>query len=241
MKKYYDYLKKIDKKRAEKISLDRYYDFKSNWSERFIKAKTKEERDAIHAEHEIELKKREDAINRNEFIDVELSIMKNNARALLFDCIIPYVLKVLKDYNGKPYGEKTQKAIKERLESETGCAVYFKPCEILIIPLNKNGYSYGSENNLRIVATHDELNHEQRKILINNRINGDFEATYCFSYDFKPYVQNVNATARQIYKAHDNAIKARNAFYKAVSDFNRLAYGNIKELQYPNNIYNSIF
>ena len=51
-------------------------------------------------------------------------ILKNNAKIALFNEVIPIALKILKKYNGKPYGEKTRQKICDEVKEKTNCRFY---------------------------------------------------------------------------------------------------------------------
>ena len=86
------------------------------------------------------------AANEKRIQDIELRIMKDNTRRIVFDEVIPAALDILKKYHGKPYGEKTADKISAACKAATGCAFRLTRSnswqDIDITPLNDEGYTH---------------------------------------------------------------------------------------------------
>ena len=70
------------------------------------------------------LKDIEAAAAELELLNIELKIRHDNTRRMIYDATIPAVLDLLKQWNGKPYGEKTQQKICDEMRTRFNCALY---------------------------------------------------------------------------------------------------------------------
>lgn len=154
--------------------------------------------------------------------DIELRIMKDNARRLVFDEVVPVALAILKKYHNKPYGEKTAEKISNECKAATGCALRLPRSnswqDIDLTPLNDEGcthYAFGyNDFEIYIKDKHPILN-------ADNRIDSadiepsDLRLHYCNEYCDNPreraekILSDLEALDKQ-YKQLESAIGAFN-------------------------------
>lgn len=230
MKKYLDYLKEIERVKSKIIPVESSFDFNNRWSKRLNGAK-KEEIETLMRERDAEIEKAIPSEKINSNLKLILAVMANNKKALLFECVMPYILQILKDYNGKQYGDKTRDKMKERLKSETGCAFYmteesYSGTSICFAMLDSKGCCYGNDW-VKVYSPYE------KRVLNNNKINGDFEIKDFHTYDFKPFIEDPISRVLDVELARIAADRARQDYDKAVHAYNALLVSGMNELETP--------
>ena len=226
MKRYFDYVKKIERERKKLVDLNEYEN-REMWRKRFDACTTKEERRAVLDEHTQAEIERDKIRANNTHIKLRLRIMDNNALKILFDDFIPIYLEYIKPLSTRSYGEKTAEKLNNYFKTNFNIAVYVSTEKISVIPL-KNGFSFGKA--LEIYAPYKSG--EKVKFITNeNKLNTDLTPDCFKTYDCKDFIEDINGHIKKLKKAYEKAKELSEQYYNAVSDFNRLAV-NINCLEY---------
>lgn len=227
MKRYFEYVKKIEKERKKLVDLNEY-EYRDMWRKRYDTCTTREERRAVLDEHTQADTERDKIRANNTQIKLKLRIMHNNALKILFDDFIPIYLEYIKPLSTRSYGEKTAEKLNDYFKTNFNIAVYVYPEKIRINPL-KGGYTYGET--LEIDAPYKS----GEKVLFitnENKLNADLTSDCFITYDCKDFIDDINGHIKKLKKAYEKAKKLHEQYYQAVSDFNNLAI-NIDCLEYP--------
>lgn len=142
-------------------------------------------------------------------LEIKERILKANSRVALINEATPVILEACKKYDGKPYGEKTEKKILHEVR-EKGYSFYFEGYEnyrIVIYTLNNEGYRDHTSHEATAAAT-DGAGHYTRFLSAENKLlinNATIEP-----YNDK-YTENPTKEAKRI-------AKAIQAFSKATKD-----------------------
>lgn len=161
-------------------------------------------------------------------LNITIKILNSNAKIALFNEVMPQALEVLVKYKNKPYGPKTEEKIKDEIKEKTNCSFYinerYKSQEYHIIPLEFSGNTYNIECGPKFE------NGEQKKLLINNKIQVvEFEELSLY-YTSKEYVENIPQRIKQLKKLYKKAYEKQQELEKICSEYNNLAVGNIKNI-----------
>lgn len=182
-----------------------------------------------------------DMIKLNEKIKdltISIKILNSNAKIALFNEVIPQVLEVLAKYKNKPLGPKTEEKIKDEIKEKTNCSFYiserYNSQEYHIIPLEFSGNTYNIECGPKFE------NGEQKKLLINNKIQVvEFEELSLY-YTSKEYIENIPQRIKQLKKLYKKAVEKQKELDTVCGEFNSLAVGNIKHIYSDKHIYENI-
>lgn len=228
LKGYQNELKKIEKTRAQIKDIPREYDFRDNCRER-LQAATPAERDAVLNEIKTAAAERDAIKKENDRLTVKIKCLQHNAEIVFVREIYPLLTDVLKPYFGKSYGEKTREKTRNEFKARYNMAFYFKDDrEIVIVPLNDAGFSYGRSYSIY-------SKYGTPFLTPDNKLN---DLTACNLTTFKrPYIENVNKHVNDLFKAYENARKAFNAFETAAGIYNGLSVDGLQDI----NIYNPTF
>lgn len=165
---------------------------------------------------------------------LKLKLMQNNARISLFNEVMPLVLEVLQKYNGKAHGEKTSQKIREEIKEKTNCFVYVNSDSFRIVPCGTIGNTYNVD-----CGTKYE-NGENKKVLIDNKINlvsmEDLEVYYIN----RTYFEDLEATVEELKRIHAEAKKKQEELKELCSQFNKSSVEGIKDLNHTEYSFNSI-
>lgn len=182
-----------------------------------------------------------DMIELNEEIKdltITIKILNSNAKIALFNEVMPQVLEVLAKYKNKPYGPKTEQKIKDEIKEKTNCSFYinerYNSQEYHIIPLEFSGNTYNIECGPKFE------NGEQKKLLINNKIQVvEFEELSLY-YTSKEYIENIPQRIKQLKKLYKKAVEKQKELDIVCDEFNSLAVGNIEHIYSDKRIYGNI-
>lgn len=161
-------------------------------------------------------------------LTITIKILNSNAKIALYSETMPIVLEVLAKYKNKPYGPKTEQKIKDEIKEKTNCSFYinerYNSQEYHIIPLEFSGNTYNIECGPKFE------NGEQKKLLINNKIQVvEFEELSLY-YTSKEYIENIPQRIKQLKKLYKKAVEKQKELDTVCDEFNSLAVGNIKHI-----------
>lgn len=161
-------------------------------------------------------------------LTITIKILNSNAKIALFNEVMPQALEVLAKYKNKPYGPKTEQKIKDEIKEKYNSQEYH------IITLEFSGNTYNIECGPKFE------NGEQKKLLINNKIQVvEFEELSLY-YTSKEYIENIPQRIKQLKKLYKKAIEKQKELDTVCSEFNSLAVGNIKHIYSDKRIYENI-
>lgn len=171
-------------------------------------------------------------------LTITIKILNSNAKIALFNEVMPQALEVLAKYKNKPYGPKTEQKIKDEIKEKTNCSFYinerYNSQEYHIIPLEFSGNTYNIECGPKFE------NGEQKKLLINNKIQVvEFEELSLY-YTSKEYIENIPQRIKQLKKLYKKAVEKQKELDTVCGEFNSLAVGNIKHIYSDKRIYENI-
>lgn len=171
-------------------------------------------------------------------LTITIKILNSNAKIALFNEVMPQALEVLAKYKNKPYGPKTEQKIKDEIKEKTNCSFYinerYNSQEYHIIPLEFSGNAYNIECGPKFE------NSEQKKLLINNKIQVvEFEELNLY-YTSKEYIENIPQRIKQLKKLYKKAVEKQKELDTVCDEFNSLAVGNIKHIYSDKRIYENI-
>lgn len=171
-------------------------------------------------------------------LTITIKILNSNAKIALFNEVMPQALEVLAKYKNKPYGPKTEQKVKDEIKEKTNCSFYinerYNSQEYHIIPLEFSGNTYNIECGPKFE------NGEQKKLLINNKIQVvEFEELSLY-YTSKEYVENIPQRIKQLKKLYKKAVEKQKELDTVCGEFNSLAVGNIKHIYSDKRIYENI-
>lgn len=171
-------------------------------------------------------------------LNITIKILNSNAKIALFNEVMPQALEVLAKYKNKPYGPKTEQKIKDEIKEKTNCSFYineiYNSQEYHIIPLEFSGNTYNIECGPKFE------NGEQKKLLINNKIQVvEFEELSLY-YTSKEYIENIPQRIKQLKKLYKKAVEKQKELDTVCREFNSLAVGNIKHIYSDKRIYENI-
>lgn len=171
-------------------------------------------------------------------LTITIKILNNNAKIALFNEVMPQALEVLAKYKNKPYSPKTEQKIKDEIKEKTNCSFYinerYNSQEYHIIPLEFSGNTYNIECGPKFE------NGEQKKLLINNKIQVvEFEELSLY-YTSKEYIENIPQRIKQLKKLYKKAVEKQKELDTVCGEFNSLAVGNIEHIYSDKRIYENI-
>lgn len=171
-------------------------------------------------------------------LNITIKILNSNAKIALFNEVMPQALEVLAKYKNKPYGPKTEQKIKDEIKEKTNCSFYinerYNSQEYHIIPLEFSGNTYNIECGPKFE------NGEQKKLLINNKIQVvEFEELSLY-YTSKEYIENIPQRIKQLKKLYKKAVEKQKELDTVCGEFNSLAVGNIKHIYSDKRIYENM-
>lgn len=151
-------------------------------------------------------------------------ILKNNYNHRLAADVLPALVEVLKKYNGKKYGEKTEEKMSEEFKAMTGCGLYLErnifsqKCNDAHIYEMRDGYRRGEEIEFFTNS--------------NNIINDDNTvqaqpADVFRVYDFGEYIEAPAERVKELDAKREELGEMRAAFNKAVDAYNALTVNGI--------------
>ena len=171
-------------------------------------------------------------------LTITIKILNSNAKIALFNEVMPQALEVLAKYKNKPYGQKTEQKIKDEIKEKTNCSFYinerYNSQEYHIIPLEFSGNTYNIECGTKLE------NGEQKKLLINNKIQVvEFEELSLY-YTSKEYIENIPKRIKELKRLYKKAYEKQQELDAICSQYNNLAVGNIKNIYKDKNIYQNM-
>lgn len=152
-------------------------------------------------------------------------ILKNNYNHRLAADVLPALVEVLKKYNGKKYGEKTQEKMREEFKAMTGCGFYLErfsfsqKCNNAHIYEMRDGYKLGEEIELCTAANTYIINDDN---IIQAQPADAFKL-----YDYRKYIGNPAERVAELAEKKKELDELRNAFNKAVDAYNALTVNGI--------------
>lgn len=171
-------------------------------------------------------------------LTITIKILNSNAKIALFNEVMPQALEVLAKYKNKPYGPKTEQKIKDEIKEKTNCSFYistrYSSQEYHIIPLEVSGNTHNIECGPKFE------NGEQKKLLINNKIQVvEFEELSLY-YTSEEYIENIPQRIKELKKLYKAAVEKQKELDAVCGEFNSLAVGNIKHIYSDKRIYENM-
>lgn len=152
-------------------------------------------------------------------------ILKNNYNHRLAADVLPALVEVLKKYNGKKYGEKTQEKMREEFKAMTGCGLYLErfifsqKCNHAKIYEMRDGYKRGEEIEFCTAVNTYIINDDN---IIQAQPADAFKL-----YDYREYIENPAERVAELAEKKKALDELRNAFNKAVDAYNALTVNGI--------------
>ena len=180
---------------------------------------------------------------RMELLKVAQKILKDNIRVAYFTETMPKVLEVLKKYEGKPIGEKTEAKIREELKKQgiyfsIHVEPYYRSDSISIMPVDRP-YMF-SYDDMTVYTKHDGGN--KRPML------GGTQGNRLIVYDLDMYYLNWCSDYVDDYMFRANSIlyrykelkEQREKLEQEYKSFNDLLPRSMNRLNIGDNLYSSI-
>lgn len=168
-------------------------------------------------------------------LTISIKILNSNAKVALFNEVMPQVLEILEKYKNKPYGPKTEQKIRDEIKEKTKCGFYisvrYSSQEYHVYPLEFSGNTYDT-----VCGTKYE-NGEQKKLLIDNKIQVPELDDLTLYYTSKEYIENIPKRIKDLKRLYKKAYEKQHELEKICSEYNNLAVGNIKNIYKDKNIY----
>ena len=171
-------------------------------------------------------------------LQITLKILKNNARIALFNEVLPVALEVLKNYSGKPYGEKTRQKISDEVKEKTNCRFY--------INARWDSYSFdiypvdGFGNDYNITCGSKYTDGGRKPLLVDNKIQiVTFDEIELY-YISREYVEDIPQRVEDIKAAYAGAVAKQEELKAACDRFNALAVGDIENICSDKHIYTNM-
>lgn len=152
-------------------------------------------------------------------------ILKHNYNHRLAADVLPALVEVLKKYNGKKYGEKTQEKMRDEFEAMTGCGLYLEraifsqECNHAKIYEMRDGYKRGEEIEFCTAINNYIINDDN---IIQAQPADAFKL-----YDYSEYIENPAERVAELAEKKKELDELRNAFNKAVDAYNALTVNGI--------------
>lgn len=164
-------------------------------------------------------------------VDLKLTrmILESNARAALFNEVMPIVLEILMKYKGKSFGPKTKSKIYEEIKEKTGCDCYID-----------QSYSQRVYITPELTRSIDIYCYPKENILIDNKVQ-ECSTKDIALYNNKGYVDDIPERISELKKLHKEVAEKQEELIKYCDRYNELAVGDIPLLYYDKHIYQSIF
>ena len=164
-------------------------------------------------------------------------ILKDNARRAFFAESLPVILEILKKYEGKPIGEKTEQKIAAEAEEKIGHRIY----------LDGQNEAYGT-GKITISWGDYRFKWEDFQISLKNGNNKMFNGNKLVVYPIEEYylcncaeyVEDPEAHADNILAAYENLKQMEREFDKACGEFNKLLPSDINYI-YSRNFRSYLF
>ncbi len=228
MKKFKEILKDIDTTYAEVKSVEEQIDkinsFWRNLTFNEIRNLRDEGKSKMAETAELEARKRD--------LDLTLKYLKNNAKIVLFNEVMPIVLEILGKYVGKPYGPKTEAKIRDEIKEETNCSMYINN-GINVVLLSEKGYNTGYE----FTCNCKYENGERKSILVDNKIQKLEYSDLELWYINKNYIEDIPSTIEKIKELRREAMAKQEALRSICDKFNELAVDGIDRIYCDKRIY----
>lgn len=182
-----------------------------------------ERRAAADAQDFNEVKRLREAAKANEekekalsaeipLLQIQIAILKENAKAAIVAEYLPKIAEILKKYNGKRYGEKTRDKVREEARNN-GFSFYFDSNNtICLFPLT-NGYRYGSDYDCKVKTNYDTPYITEENVLQFDKVE---------SRTAYRYTENPAKKAKEISKAFEKMQKAAEAAEALQSEYNSI-------------------
>lgn len=173
-------------------------------------------------------------------VDLKIAreLMKNNACVALFHDALPVVLEVLQKYNGKPYGEKTEKKIADEIQEKTGARAYIRSRygtdEISIYPIGVCG---GNDFNITCGPRPNADREKQEHLLNGNKINALPFESFTLWYIHNDYIEDIPAAVEELKRLRALAVEKQNELGKICGAYNAIARAGLSPIYKDKAIY----
>lgn len=168
-------------------------------------------------------------------LQITIKILNSNAKIALYNETLPTVLEVLAKYKNKPYGQKTEKKIKDEIKEKTNCGFYissrYSSQEYHIFPLEFISNTYN------IVCGAKYIDGKQKKLLDDNKIQVPELNDLTLYYSSKEYIDNIPKRIKDLKRLYKKAYEKQQELEKICSEYNSIAAGDIKNIYKDKNIY----
>lgn len=195
-----------------------------------IRSKNNELYSQLKAEKEANADREKALLNELYICEIERRILRENAKAALFNEAFPVILAACKKYNGKQYGEATKQKIREEVK-KSGYGFYFSgnldTYKVIIYELTREGFTFPGGVEVEAVAI-DEAGKLAEFITKDNKINVESVSASPRS----KYVENTAAAAKKIAKAIKAYEEATKDIEKQRRELCNILPEGIKEPEY---------
>lgn len=167
------------------------------------------------------------AANELRICEIEIRVMKDNTRRIIYQSVMPIVIDILKKYNNKPYGAKTKDKICEEMKQKTNCSLYFYSGyheDISITVLNDKGFTdfRFKYDDFNIYVKYPNKDEKGGVLTSDNRINGSLEYEDFYFSNCGDYRINARKHAENILQSLFNLNEKYRRFESEISIFNNM-------------------
>ena len=170
--------------------------------------------------------------------NLELQILRNNARAALAAEVLPVIAEVFQKYGGKQYGPKTKDKITSEIKERTGCLFYLSSHTFdgmkkeAIFSLLKNGYTISCDWDFRVHF----IDYANKAFAIDNKIQA-FAAEEVYISGLKEYIEDPAERVKDLQNAFAKVKALNEELNKALEEYNNLTVDGIGHRHNSNKFY----
>lgn len=166
--------------------------------------------------------------NKIYMLEIKSQILRHNLKHSIYNDFLPIVIDVLKKYENKRMGEKTQEKIKNEIFEKIGFNVYISNNEINFYNNNTyiSSFKVYSKNKDAIISNENKLK------------SVSIDELYFFNQS-RDFIENIDEYIRDMMKAFDDVKKKEKELNELINVYNNYCVENIDTL-YINCLKNSI-
>ena len=160
-------------------------------------------------------------------LKITIKMLRNNARRVLYNELVPVIIETLNKYNNKPYGEKTRDKISDEIKAATGCRCYIR-----------NGYSDSAIKVYPAIYDHEiEIYTKDFKILNSDNKIQVPQPDQLKLHFINEYIENIPAAIKEMKKAYKKAVEKQKELETICGEFNNYAVEGINHIYSNQHIY----